>query len=61
MIVLLALLTFDTLLLVVVGLLLAIYMEHPAGLVFGGVCWTAAVLLNLAARCLDRTYRKERG
>jgi hypothetical protein len=61
MIVLLALLTFDTILLVVVGLLLAIYMEHPAGLVFCGVCWALAVLLNLAARSLDQTYKKEHG
>jgi hypothetical protein len=61
MIVLLAMLTFDTLLLVVVGLLLAIYMQRPAGLVFCGVCWVAAVLLNVAARSLDATYKKEHG
>jgi hypothetical protein len=57
MIVLLALLTFDTLLLVVVGLILAIYMEHPAGLIFCAVCWLTAVLLQAAARGVDRAYR----
>jgi hypothetical protein len=49
-IVLRTLLVADIGLLLAVGTLCALFMEHPAGLVAGGCCWGLAALLMNASR-----------
>lgn len=53
-IVLHTLLVADIGLLLVTGILLALFMERPAGLVFAGCCWALATLLINAAHRLAR-------
>jgi hypothetical protein len=59
-IVLATLLFADIWLLIVTGLLLALYMERPAGLLFAGCCWALAALLAGAARMLGRNPPRRR-
>jgi hypothetical protein len=56
LIVIRSLLVFNGLLLVLVGFLFGVFMERPAGLIFGAGCWlTAGVLFGLI-RFADRMY-----
>lgn len=49
-IVLRTLLVADIAILLATGTLLAVFMEHPAGFIFAGCCWTLAALLASAPR-----------
>jgi len=51
-------LAFNAVLLLAVGALLATFMEHPAGLVAGGLCCVAAGMSLGGARWLDRLYQQ---
>ncbi len=53
-IVLRTLLVADVGLLLITGTLFALFMEHPAGLVFGGCCWALAALLIAASHVVHR-------
>jgi hypothetical protein len=50
----------NALLLLAVGGLLAWFMEHPAGWVFGAVCWFGAGLVFGGVRYVDRLYERGR-
>ena len=49
-------LVFNAVLLLAVAVLLALFMEHPAGLVGAGLCCVAAGMSLGGARWLDRLY-----
>jgi hypothetical protein len=49
---------FDAVLLLVFAALLARYMQHPAGLIGGGLCCLGAGLSFGAAHWLDRLYAR---
>jgi hypothetical protein len=49
-----SLLVFNALVLIVVGFILAIFMERPAGLIFAIGCWTASGVLFAMVRFIDR-------
>lgn len=51
-----SLLVFNGLMLTLVGFLLGVFMERPAGLVFGALCWLAAGALFGLTRFADRMY-----
>ena len=51
---------FNALMLLAVGALLAWFMEHPAGWVFGAGCWFGAGLLFGGVRYVDRLYERGR-
>jgi len=53
-----SLLVFNGLLLTLVGFVLAVFMEQPAGVVFGTVCWVAAGALFGLIRFADRMYER---
>ncbi|HEX4108594.1 MAG TPA: hypothetical protein VHX88_10690 [Solirubrobacteraceae bacterium] len=40
----------------VFGLLMAIFMAHPAGWVWAGVCWSVALAMLAGASALDRRF-----
>jgi hypothetical protein len=54
-----SLLVFDALLLLVIGLLLAIFMEPPAGPLFGAGCWLVAGMMFGGVRFADRLYERQ--
>jgi len=56
LLVLRSLLVFDALLLLVVGTLLAWFMDWPAGAVFGASCWLGAGMMFGGVRFADRLY-----
>jgi hypothetical protein len=60
LLVLRSLFVFDALLLLVVGGLLAWFMDPPAGLVFGAACWVVAGMLFGGVRFADRLYERYR-
>ncbi len=60
MLVLRSVLVADAVLLLATGALLAIFMEHPAGLVAGAVCCVLAGLALGGARWTDRLYERGR-
>lgn len=53
-----SLLVFDALLLLVVGALLALFMDAPAGLLFGAGCWLTAGIMFGGVRFADRLYER---
>jgi hypothetical protein len=56
LLVLRSLLVFDALLLLMVGALLALFMDWPPGLVFGASCWLGAGMMFGGVRFADRLY-----
>lgn len=59
LLVLRSILVFDAILAVVVGVLLAVYMERPAGLVFAIGCWVFAGAAIAGVRWADRLYDRQ--
>jgi type IV secretory pathway TrbD component len=53
-----SLLVFNGLLLTLVGFVLAVFMERPAGVVFAAVCWVTAGALFGLTRFADRMYER---
>jgi preprotein translocase subunit SecG len=51
---------FNSLLLLAFAVILAVFMQHPAGLVAGGICSIAAGLCVGGAQWLDRMYERGR-
>ena len=51
-----SLLVFNGLMLTVVGFVLGVFMDRPAGLIFGAGCWLAAGALFGLVRFADRMY-----
>jgi uncharacterized membrane protein AbrB (regulator of aidB expression) len=60
LLVLRSLLVFNALLLLVVGSLMARFMEVPAGFIFGAACWLLAGMLFGGVRFADRLYDRSR-
>jgi len=60
-IVLHTLLVADVGLLLITGTLLALFMERPAGFVFGGCCWGLAALLVSSSSIARWLKRHDRG
>jgi hypothetical protein len=60
LIVLRSLLVVDAVILLVVGALLAWFMEAPAGVVFGAGCWLLAGMMFGGVRYVDRLYERGR-
>ena len=56
LIVIRSLLVFNGLALTLVGFVLGIFMEHPAGLIFAIGCWLVAGVLFGLTRFADRLY-----
>jgi hypothetical protein len=51
---------FNAVLLVAIAAILALFMQHPAGLVAGGICCLTAGLSMGGAQWLDRLYEENR-